>query len=226
MSRMIIADMARNRWLVEIYSMNAPFIPLYLIMVVAVWPAIWGSWQAGAPELWRAGGGITNPGINTHHTLVLWLLAALYLGLRYRVRLDPMLAVSACFMVLSWHEIEWWIVDFALGRMANPVWLLGGYLYPLAMITTIFYMLAVNRPWRYIALMAVFYAAWFGIGFPVTVNWTGRTVLYDDPAANWIEIASWAWAVAAFWLAERAGLRRWQAEARGSIRVDRLVKQV
>jgi hypothetical protein len=211
--------MATVPWVAFLYRANKRFLPLYMLMAGAYWPLRWGSWEAWRPELWRAAGGITNPSINTHHTLVIWGLIVLWFVLTYAVRLNPMLAVFATFIVLAWHEILWWVVDYVVGDLANPLWLLGGYLYPLSTILAVFYTLMVNKPWRYIAAMGVFYVAWYEIGFPVTVHFHGRTALYGDAFTNWLEIGSWAFACVAFYVLERKRLVAWQARASSQIRL-------
>ena len=183
--------------------------PLWVLGLCTL-PFIWGNWtQVSDPLLWRAADFSDFGG---HHTLILVAVATAFVVAWKGFRMRPSMIAMGIIYLGAWHEMLWWVtdtvwfagtghVDWALSM---PGWLLSGYLFPLTLIAVMFYVPAVRVHWKYLGAMGYFYMVWLMLGFPVTVNFgvspSGITSLYYVPWVNGLEILSWVYALATFFL--------------------------
>jgi len=170
------------------------------------------------PLQWRAFGVW-----NAHHSLILFTITGFFLLLWLHDHVAPILAAVALWYAIAWHEIDWWITDFI--RMVfvtqegfNPLWFFG-WLGMAAAIALFVWKPLMRAPmiWKYVAAMGAFYVGWFSIGFPITVNFAGPTVLYSAAWVSGFEIISWIYALTIFYFLARKAIQNWQSQRKLTI---------
>jgi hypothetical protein len=164
------------------------------------------------PLLWRAWSSADPASFGGHHTLILVMYSIVFLAIWKGLSIKPVLAASAIFYVVAWHELLWWAADVgSIGTGFLPA-VATGYLFPLCFGAVLIYPQIVKLHWKYVLWMVGFYAVWLAIGFPVTINFVpgGITVYYLVPWVNGLEILSWVWAFVGFWVLCRMELTKSQ----------------
>lgn len=196
------------RYVLWLWELVGLYVMLFVCLAV---PFMLGSWSFNENVfLWR----IFAASNASHHMVIVWTMAAFFVG-AVRLGASKTMAIFSLLMVVSVHELYWWFTDwFFVGYTTiqhiyatPPVYvyeLLNGYLFPLSLITIIFWMMLIRRfPWKFALWMGAFYIGWAAIGFPVTVNFGGIVPGYDTVFPNVIEWGSWAWGLLGFILFER-----------------------
>ena len=193
------------------FGYNVTFWAAYPTMfgVLVVAPALGGVYGQGLdPLLWRTFG--------NHHTVILFALAgAAFYMVRY-MKLDRVLTMAGVAAVIALYEIPWWVTAIIRYNASDWLFTLGkvmaAWYMPLCIVICIFYFRCVGVPWRFIGAVCLFMAGWFAIGFPVSELWGFQhgTGYYAVPWVNGLEIFSHLYAIGAWIILEKGGMRIWQ----------------
>lgn len=166
---------------------------------------------------------------SNHHFLNLCLeagiafLIAFYFAkhLHQKVVNQGWVATYSAVQVWCVHEGMWWITYYFFWKPPNcpTCYPTIGHLSGLGEIITIGMViftavLGLYWPKKYIVAMLGFYALWIAAGFPITESYLGNTQWYGTLWGDSWEVASWGFAVAAYWFLERQGLLNWYRKVR------------
>jgi hypothetical protein len=179
---------------------------VYVVLILDIaYQAYRGTLPAN-PIQWRAFDG--------HRILLVTALASSYFFVNRVLGVGKVVALLGTMFLFATHETFWWITDVAyyfLNRVVvSPLWFLGTFEVSFAYFYIVWWRASLPLPRRFVLIMIGYYAAWFAVGFPVTVNYQylvsgafglmGATPFFNVLWVSGVEYASWGVAIVAYWV--------------------------
>lgn len=147
-----------------------------------------------------------------HHVCDLLAVWFLYCVLCYHIhkigfRLYGLISFYFMYSVISWHELLWWL-SYTISHIIYHIpfqmtWITYGsfWIGDLIVVSSFIYfyktthngkLIKFNFPKIYIILLVSIYIFWILIGFPVTIDYLGKTAWYLNLYVNFYEmVISW-----------------------------------
>jgi hypothetical protein len=182
----------------------ALFLDYWIGLFSIAWPSITANiWN---PLLWK----MENNG--EHHVLDMIPILFMYMFFawkfnRLNIKVWGLFALYFWYVVVSFHEISWWISYLIVNSYFIVPFLekSGLWIPDTVMVISffVFYKITRNKtmqdkaritwniPYRYFAFLVAIYTIWILFQFPVTVNYYGHTIYYFNNIVNLWEIVVW-----------------------------------